>query len=182
MSTDMSTMELAVLAALERLADENARSADLARKCNEKADATFFQRAANSYVKALQFYRAGLRPDVLAPGRWLLPSQRPGEPPHLLHTDGDIRCTCPSADQIHWASALIIGIEVAHDILEAEGVGDGEPDEGGDDGEGEVLSIQYDDIPYPDEIGNPDAPTPAQLGSRLAQARRRQEASWYAAA
>lgn len=117
-SEPTTTTESAVCGALERLAEENAQSARTARAEGVKEDARFFQRSANAYVKALQFYRAGLRPSPTERGGWLLPSQRAGEPPHLLRMDGDWTCTCAAGESMHWAKALIIGIEVALDDLD----------------------------------------------------------------
>lgn len=151
---ELTTTERAVCAALERLADENSRMAEAARTAGEKTDAKFFQRAANAYAKALQHYLSGLRP-LPTPNGWMLPSQRPGEPPHLLTLSGDWRCTCPAGDSMHWASALVIGYEVATDDL---GRFDDPPTEEPEEESGsDTDGIQYDNIPYPDGIGNPDA-------------------------
>lgn len=109
--------ETAVCAALERMAEETAQHARVSRAAGEKDDAKFFQRASNAYAKALGFYQNGLRPVQTERG-WMLPSQRAGEPPHLLHKDGDWVCCCPSGEHIHWASALIIGLEIAGDDMD----------------------------------------------------------------
>ncbi len=143
-----TTVEAAVSGALERLAEENAQSARTARAAGLKEDARFFQRAANSYARALLLYRAGLRPHPTERGGWLLPSQRPGEAPHLLHMDGDWRCTCPSGDSIHWASALLIGIEAGQDDLD-----------------------RFDDDCGETAVAEPEPPVP--LGHRIAAARAR---------
>jgi hypothetical protein len=105
-----------VAAALERLAEENARSARTARAAGLKDDARFFQRACNAYVRALSEWQQGTRPTRTPSGGWLLPS-RSGGADHLLTLDGDWLCSCSSGTQIHWASALIIGLEVAQDDL-----------------------------------------------------------------
>jgi hypothetical protein len=116
-STNMSIRELAVMAALERLAEENARSARQARERNDKEEAKFFQRGANAFSKALMYFQQGLRPEP-TPHGWMLPSQRIGEPAHLLTLSGDWLCTCAAGQSIHWASALVIGYEIASDDMD----------------------------------------------------------------
>lgn len=110
------TFDAIVASALERLAAENAQSARTARAAGEKGDARFFQRAANSYTRALEEWTAGTRPTRTPSGGWLLPS-RSGGAAHLLTLDGDWMCSCASSDQMHWAKALIIGLEVAGDDI-----------------------------------------------------------------
>lgn len=144
-----TTIESAVMGALERLAEEHARSARTARVQGLKDDAKFFQRNANAFTRALLFYRAGLRPSPTQEGGWLLPSQRPGEAPHLLTMSGDWTCTCPSGQQIHWASALLIGIEAGTDDLNRF------------DDCGETAATHE------------EPPPAAPLGQRIAQARAR---------
>jgi hypothetical protein len=117
---DTPALDRAVTAALERLAETEARAARQARTRGETKEAAYFQRAVNAYVKALGFWLAGLRP-TQTPNGWLLPSQRPGEAPHKLTLDGGWICTCPSGEHIHWASALIVGIEVGQDDLDQFG-------------------------------------------------------------
>jgi hypothetical protein len=112
----LSEVETAIVGALSRLARESADSARTARAAHLTDDATFFQRAANAYAKALSFYVTGLRPTPIQDG-WMLPSQRAGEPPHLLTLSGDWTCTCPAGESMHWAKALIIGIEAGYDDL-----------------------------------------------------------------
>lgn len=151
-----TTIESAVSAALERLAEESAQSARTARAAGERDDAKFFQRSANAFARALLFYRAGLRPHPTTQGGWLLPSQRPGEAPHLLTMSGDWTCTCAAGESMHWAKALIIGIEV--------GTEDMDRFDGGDEGPADPV-----------EAGNADdcGETAASLGQRIALARAR---------
>jgi hypothetical protein len=151
----MSEVEQAVCGALERLAHQEAASARTAHAAHLKDDAAFFQRAANAYAKALSFYRTGLRPTPTATG-YLLPSQRTGEAPHLLTKDGDWICSCPAGESMHWAKALIIGIEVGYDDLAqlASDTGEAVPP----------------DQP-PDEFPDVGPIEPLSLGQRLAQAR-----------
>jgi hypothetical protein len=113
----LSEIESAVVGALERLAQQEAASARQARQAGARDEAMFFQRAANAYAKALSYYLAGTRPTP-TPSGWMLPSQRTGEPPHILTMDGDWTCTCLAGDTMHWAKALIIGIETGYDDLE----------------------------------------------------------------
>ncbi len=135
-----------VAAALERLASENAQSARTARQAGEKEDAAFFQRAANAYTRALEAWNAGTRPTRTTAGNWLLPS-RTGGAAHLLTMDGDWICSCQAGESMHWAKALIIGLEVAGDDV-------GRFDDGAD----------YSEV-------TTEPPTPAELGARLCRAR-----------
>jgi len=144
-------VELAVEGALERLACDNGQHAAVAET---KDDRAYFRRAATSFGNALIEYKAGIRPELLASGAWLLPSRRPGEAPHIVRMDGDWICSCKAQSSMHWSIALIIGIEVAHDDME-----------------------RFDDPPAEEE----DGPVihlhlyvaPAQLGRRIADARKR---------
>jgi hypothetical protein len=132
----MSRIDTYIAAALERLAATEATAAAHARTRGDRREAAYFQRAANAYARALGYHLDGVRPQQ-TPGGWLLPSQRPGEAPHLLRLDGSWTCSCKSGQHIHWASALIIGIEVAHD------------DMGRLDGGDEDLEIEQETPPPP---------------------------------
>lgn len=81
--TTQPTFDEMVAAALERMAFENARSAEAARGAKLKGDARFFQRAANAFVRALAEWNAGTRPQRTQGGNYLLPS-RSGGADHLL--------------------------------------------------------------------------------------------------
>ncbi len=170
-----------VVAALERLAEAEATAAQHARARGEKDEARYFQREANAYTRALSAWLAGLRPTP-TPHGWLLPSQRPGEPPHKLTLDGDWVCTCPAGATAHWAKALIIGIEVAHDDMQQLG-GEDEPEP-----PYIVLSSAPDGLHLTRGATTEIAHSPAdvapaiarltpqqQLGQRLAQARTARE-------
>lgn len=111
--------EAATMAALSRLAHENAAHARTARAAGERDDAAFFQRAATAYTNALIEYRSGVRP-TQAGDSWLLPSRRAGEPAHLVRKDGDWVCCCKAGASMHWPIALIIGLEVAADAMDRE--------------------------------------------------------------
>jgi len=137
-------IEATVAAALERLADENADHARAARTAGEKGDATFFQRACTSYTNALIEWRAGVRPERLASGAWLLPSRRPGEPPHIVRHDGDYMCNCSAGAVMHWPLALIIGLEVASFDAAAEPSGEPPVDDGPLDNHGGFRAPVYD--------------------------------------
>lgn len=166
----LSEVEQAICGALERLATTEAQSARTARAAGLKDDATFFQRAANAYAKALRFYLQGLRPEPTQTG-YLLPSQRDGEAPHLLTLDGSWICTCAAGESIHWASALIIGIEVGYDDL--AGADDPGPSgpivvTGGDGGVQLVRGDTAIDCSGPTEVAQAIG---TLLGRRLAEAR-----------
>jgi hypothetical protein len=124
----LAVFDLAILAALERLSESHAQYARNAIIRDDKSSAALFTRESNAYARALGYYQAGVRP-VATPHGYVLPSQRPGEAPHQLTLDGDWTCTCPAGESMHWAKALIIGIEVAHDDMQRLDSGDdGEQD------------------------------------------------------
>ena len=113
-ASQLLAIDGAVAAALERLAETEASAARAARTATLPEDAKFFQRSANAYTKALCYWLAGVRPERTANG-YVLPSQRPGEAPHKLTLDGDWICTCAAGQSMHWAKALVVGLEVAQD-------------------------------------------------------------------
>lgn len=109
-----------------RLADQAthfAGQATEARAAGLKDDAKYFQRAANAYVKALEMWRAGVRPEVLGDGRYLLPSRTDGTP-HLLTRDGDWACTCAAGASDHWAKMLMVAMADVCDEQDAVATGD----------------------------------------------------------
>jgi len=129
----MTTLDTYIASALERLAERESLAARAARQRHQagdtaaKAEAVYFQRACTAYTNALIEYRHGVRPEQLTSGAWLLPSRRPGEPPHIVRMDGDWICNCKAGSAMHWPIALIVGIEVAHDDMERLDGDDGEP-------------------------------------------------------
>jgi hypothetical protein len=132
---ELLTSEQTVLAELARLAAEHGEFARTARAEGLKVAAKDFQRAANAYANAASDYAAGVRPEALPNGAWLLPSHRPGQSAHILtkapyneEHAGEWVCTCASGAAIHWASAMLIGIEVAGDAIDRDDVAD-EPSE-----------------------------------------------------
>src|SRR6185369_14424053 len=66
-------IDQAVEGALERLAQEHSAAARLAVASGDKAHATEERRQTTAYTNALIQYRAGVRPELLASGAWLLP-------------------------------------------------------------------------------------------------------------
>lgn len=154
---------LATAAALEQLARHEATAARQARKRGEKEHAQHFQRNANAYTKALVLWQAGIRPASLPSGSYILPSQRTDEPGHLLtRGDYDWVCTCEAGESMHWAKAMIVGLEASGDYVNAGLVGDVEPE--------------------PEPAPAPSKPEPApvlmqpvDLGRRLARARAQAE-------
>jgi len=111
----LGPLDQAIEGALERLACDNGQHAATAET---KDDRAYFRRAATSYGNALIEYRAGVRPELLASGAWLLPSRRAGEAPHIVRMDGDWVCSCKAHASMHWPIALIISIEVANDDMQ----------------------------------------------------------------
>jgi hypothetical protein len=135
-----SPIDAAVEGALERLAIEHADAGRLADLAGDKAHRKAERAAATAFSNALVQYRAGVRPQQLASGAYLLPSRRPGEAPHIVRMDGDWICSCCAGASWHWPLALIVGIEGAIEDMQ-----------------------RFDD---PTEIA------PADLGRRIAEARR----------
>jgi hypothetical protein len=115
----LGPVEAAVEGALERLAQEHSAAARLATEAGDKAHATAERRTTTAYTNALIEYRRGVRPQLLDSGAWLLPSRRAGEAPHIVTMDGDWVCSCVAHDSMHWPIALVIGCEVAGDMLDA---------------------------------------------------------------
>lgn len=95
------------------LTDEAVRYGEMTREAREKGlkdEAKGWQRAANAYSRALQRWNEGVRPNRLEGGRWMLPSQRTGEAPHILSLDGDWVCTCQAGQSDHWAKMLVVAV------------------------------------------------------------------------
>jgi hypothetical protein len=108
-------VEQAVEGALERLAFDNAQHAENA----DRAERAYFRRHATAYSNALAQYRAGVRPQLLASGAWLLPSSS-GKPAHIVRmVAGDWECSCCAGRSMHWPIALVVGQEVAADDMQA---------------------------------------------------------------
>lgn len=121
-----TTLDLAILAALERLADEQAQSAVSCMAADDADGVSDFRRACTAYSNAARYYRANVRPDVLPDGRIRLQraagsvhtvTMRPGQMP---------RCSCVAGESMHWPLALCIAMEVAHDDLSRFDGGDEE--------------------------------------------------------
>jgi len=195
-------LELAVEGALERLALEHSQAAMLADRLGDTTHRKAERAAATAFTNALIEYKAGVRPQLLPSGAWLLPSRRAGEPPHIVHMAGDWVCSCKAGASMHWPLALVIGIEVSQDDMQAFDDG---PDTNADraaaqlaerlDATTQILdamravqgrtALSFDppiDIPQEPQPPTPGGPEPPiwpepggvtkQLGQRLAQARR----------
>lgn len=117
--TTPTPTETAVIGALAEQAQAHADHARTARRAHEPADATHFQRSATAYTNALVAYRSGVRPERLPDGSYLLPSRRPGEPAHIVRKDGDWVCCCRAGAAMHWPIALVIGLELAAEAMDA---------------------------------------------------------------
>ena len=111
-------IEIDVEGALERLAEDNEQHAITAAAHGEKADATYFRRATTAFTNALVQYRAGVRPEQLKSGAFLLPSSRAGEPPHIVRMDGDWTCSCRAQASMHWPLALVIAMQQNQDDID----------------------------------------------------------------
>ena len=109
MSNTPSPIDLAVEAALERLASD--------------AEG---QRWANAYRRAADHYRAGVRPIAL-PEKWLVPSASQAGVWYEVARRGD-RCACRAGSSGCWHAALAIGVELSYEYLDAGLVGAAEPE------------------------------------------------------
>lgn len=119
-------------------------SAQYATQADEfKASATYFQRIANSNGRALEQWRAGIRPEALAQGGWMLPSKSDGCP-HMLRKEGDWTCVCAAGSSDHWAKSLIVAIEAVSDAF----------DQYDDDGMREVYGLIADAIEHDGQPSN----------------------------
>lgn len=142
-----SPYSLRVAAALERLATDAAacaeqatRRADVARRAarkawgigddetaahfgqladQEAAEAAFFKRGRTAYTNALTYWQRGIRPERLPSGAYILPSVQSGKTPHLITKSTDWCCVCDAGSQMHWPIAMLVGIKVAGDELDA---------------------------------------------------------------
>jgi hypothetical protein len=117
-------VEAAVEGALERLAIEHANAARLADRLGDKAHRKAERAAATAFTNALVQYKAGVRPQLLDSGAWLIPSSTPGKSAHIVTMDGDWTCSCAAGANMHWPLALIIALEVAQDDMQAHDDGD----------------------------------------------------------
>lgn len=79
-----------------------------------KQSASYFQRIANANARGLEQWEAGIRPQLLASGGWMLPSKSDGCP-HIITKDGGWICCCAARDQAHWATAILEAIESVGD-------------------------------------------------------------------
>lgn len=123
------TLEQAQAALVAATTDEERADAELAL-VEADAEARFFQRAANSYAKALKLWRAGVRPEQTSGGAWVLPSSRKGEPDHILtRVAGELGCCCSAGKSWHWAKALLVAIELAEEMAELDVEAEPEPAE-----------------------------------------------------
>lgn len=118
-------VELAVEGALERLAIEHANTARLADRLGDMPHRKVERAAATAFTNALVQYKAGIRPQLLDSGAWLIPSSTSGKPAHIVHMDGDWVCSCAAGANMHWPIALIIGLEGAQEDMQTY-------DDGGD--------------------------------------------------
>lgn len=128
-------VERAVEGALEAQAIEHANAARLADRLGDKAGRKAERAAATAFSNALKNYKAGVRPEALASGAFLVPSSTPGKRPHLITMDGDWICNCEAGANWHWPLALVIGLEIADDHMRQFDDGDSE-----EEGAGEEIS------------------------------------------
>jgi hypothetical protein len=145
-----------IIAALESLLDTAQRAYDSTDR-SDKEERAFWRRQRNAFINAQADVLAGRLP-LVSGAAYLMPSaSRPGAY-HRCYREGGIwLCSCEAGERgdFHRHTALITAIEVALDQLEQGLTGEAEPTE--DDEPTDDIEVQYDDIPYPFGIGNPDA-------------------------
>jgi hypothetical protein len=181
-------MDAAIEGALERLALEHASAARLADRLGDMAHRKAERAAATAFTNALVQYKAGVRPELLPSGAWLIPSSTPGKPAHIVRMDGDWVCSCAAGANMHWPLALIIGLEGSQDDMERYDDGP----EGAADRAAAQLAERLDataqildtmraaqrcdpPAPSPNPLGGDEGdslPRARDIGQRLAEARR----------
>lgn len=179
-------IDAAVEGALERLALEHASAARLADRLGDMAHRKVERAAATAFTNALDQYRKGVRPQLLASGARLIPSSQPGKPAHIVRMDGDWVCSCAAGANMHWPIALIIGLEGSQDDMERYDDGpDAEADRAAAelserlDATAQILdtmrAAQRCDPPGDNPLGDDEGdslPSARHIGQRLAEARR----------
>lgn len=141
----LAPSEVAVANALVELEAEHRQFERTARAAGDRDEARYWARAANAYRSArIAYVTEGVRPASLGNRSYVLPSRSNG-PSHLLRFDGDWQCSCAAGDSMHWAKALLVGLEKG------------------------VEQLDRDDDPT--EIEPAPDYTARELGARLARAR-----------
>jgi hypothetical protein len=136
----------------------NLLSASEAQKPLDKADIGFWRRQLNALNKAESYWAQGVRPDLSVSSYLLASASRPGALIHRLSKVGGIVvCSCEAGQkqQLCWHHMLVNVLERA---AELEMLAEDEAEISGNDDDEEDVDIQYDNVPYPYGIGNPDAP------------------------
>lgn len=123
MTTELTTTETTIAAALERLANEHQRWSETAEKCAER---TFFRSWAGAFRKALYHYQTGIRPQPTPAGAWLVTSATRGGMVHQVDRIGACTCEAGQKHQACWHAALAAGVEVGMDDLDRFDGGDDE--------------------------------------------------------
>jgi hypothetical protein len=169
-------IDAAVEGALERLAIEHSNAARLADRLGDKAHRKTERAAATAFTNALVQYKAGVRPQLLDSGAWVIPSSTVGKPAHIVRMDGDWVCSCAAGANMHWPIALVIGIEVSNDDMQTYDDG---PDADADqtaaqlaerlDATAETLDAMR---VQQGRAAAGELPSARQFGQRLASARR----------
>jgi hypothetical protein len=136
----------AYLAAFESILDQ----LDAERRHAEKADASHLRSQHNAFAKAFANWRNGVAPDYTGSSYLISSASRPIV--HRVRRSADLLlCSC-EASSFCWHAALVVATERAGEMIEREMVGE----LADDDEQDEDYSIQYENIPYPYGIGNPD--------------------------
>src|SRR5262245_15201233 len=110
MPRELTTLDLAIIAALKQLAREQERTAELS------GDAQPFGRCATAYRNAASYYRDGIELLLRCDGRYQI--RRPGGGKHIvtMRPGAMPTCSCGVA-AFHWPLALVIGMERAGDLI-----------------------------------------------------------------
>src|SRR5689334_10108596 len=114
MTIELTTTERTIAAALERLAEDQERTARLS------GDAQPFGRCATAYRNAARYYASGVELLLRCDGRYQV--RRPGGNKHIvtMRPNAMPECSCCAGKAMHWPIALVIGLELSSEYLEAE--------------------------------------------------------------
>jgi len=127
MTTELTTTETTIAAALERLANEHQQSA--AHALTKSDEQVFFRRWSSAFRKALYYYLQGTRPASTPAGCWLVSSATRGGIIHQVDKSGHCSCEAGQKGIACWHAALVAGVEVGTDDLDRF---DGGDDDAGD--------------------------------------------------
>lgn len=186
----MNRIDTFIAAALEEFVTDTAHLLDAARqqKPLDRDEIDFWKRQSNAFVKAQTYFLQGVRLTATPSGYTVPSASRPGALVHRLYRVGGVwHCSCEAGQRgiFHWHAAMVAVYERGYELAGYED--DTDADAGGEEPptpialiatpSGLVLShhgvteIAASPATLAAAIGR--LTTPAQLGTRIAQARAR---------